>query len=425
MASPEITIIGGGIAGLTLALALKRKAGLHPLVFEGAPGFDDHAGGAFGLYPNGLKVLREIGGPQLLNNVLSVSLPYQFRRWMKHDGREIAVAEESYLEQEGLPSVGIRRWRLQRCLLDACSREGISIAFGKRLAHLRNPEGDLQGKVTVVFEDGSEVKSNFVFGCDGAKSRVRDALFGPLEPIYSGITCLMGVANIPRPKRGICFPTGPNKRHGVIYTPAPLNPESWRPLTAEETQIQMRELAATLRQEGWAEEFVMPVEEGKCVLRVGIRDREPVERWYKGRCVLLGDAAHPVPPYLGQGAMMAFEDVGTFSLCLEQNLSVLYQSGDLTRFHAICETYQKHRFPRALNTLLTSRALGRMQLTRTDSSFTSTMKELELWATVKIYGTLPGLKRGSAYDYKKEVGAAEGWSSESERNVKSQVQARL
>ncbi|KXS19413.1 FAD/NAD(P)-binding domain-containing protein [Gonapodya prolifera JEL478] len=436
MASPEIAIIGAGIAGLTLALALKRKGGLQPHVFEGASGFDDNVGGAFGLYPNGLKVLRDIGGPQLLSDVLGVSLPYQYRRWMKHDGREVAVAEESHLEQDGIPSVGIRRWRLQKCLTTACMREGIEISFNKRLAEVRNPEGDSRGKVSVMFDDGSILYADFVFGCDGAKSRVRDSLFGPLDPVYSGITCLMGAANIPRPKRGICFPTGPNKRHGVwypvseteqifqIYTPAPLNPETWRPLTPEETRSQMRELAATLREDGWAEDFVRPVEEGTSVLRVGIRDREPVKQWYRGRCVLLGDAAHPVPPYLGQGAMMSLEDVGTFALCFEQNPRVLSVDCSVAEFQAVCETYQKHRFPRALNTLLTSRALGRMQLTRTDSSFSAAIREWELWATVKIYGTLPGLKRGSAYDYKKEVKAAEGWDM-SDRKINVHVQPRL
>ncbi|KAJ3309537.1 hypothetical protein HDU93_005509 [Gonapodya sp. JEL0774] len=157
-------------AGLMMGLALKRKLGLGSTIYEQAPAYEDGVGGAFGLYPNGLKAIASIGGPSLLAAVQSVSQPYQYRRWMRHDGTEVAVASEEALSQDGLQSVGVRRWRLQRAVLNAVEKEGgIKVVMKKKLNRLEDVEGDAQGKVTVVFEDGSKVKADFVFGCDVSK----------------------------------------------------------------------------------------------------------------------------------------------------------------------------------------------------------------------------------------------------------------
>ncbi|KXS13531.1 FAD/NAD(P)-binding domain-containing protein [Gonapodya prolifera JEL478] len=434
---PEIAIIGGGMGELGVA-ALKKQFSLRSTVYEQAPAYEDGVGGAFGLYPNGLKVIRDVGGVELLRDVLTGAEPYQFRRWMRHDGTEVAVASEEALAQGDLQSVGIRRWRLQRAILRAVEREGgIKIVMGKKLKSLQNVEGDVSGPVTILFEDGSKVRADFVFGCDGAKSRTRENICGVLEPVYGGITCLMGSADMPRSKPGICFPTGPNRRHGVwypvgpneqvfqIYTVTPMNPESWKALTPAEAEVEKRQLCASLREDGWSEEFVKPVEEGKNIIRVGIRDRAPVEKWFKGRVVLVGDAAHPVAPYFGQGAMMSFEDVGTFALCAKMMGGADVFKSNLSSFHHVCEKYQKHRFPRALNTLLTSRELGRMQLTRTEGKVAGLARELQLWVSVALFGTLPNLKKGAEYDFKTEVARTEGWDLSSAMKTRQPQAAKL
>lgn len=92
--SPFVVVSGAGVAGLLLALALKN-IGLKVEVYEQAPEFGDGVGGAIGMYPNGLRVIRDIS-PDLLHNIRKNARPYEKRRWMRHDGSEIAVADEEY-----------------------------------------------------------------------------------------------------------------------------------------------------------------------------------------------------------------------------------------------------------------------------------------------------------------------------------------
>ena len=81
----DFVIVGAGLAGLVLALALNKHVGIKCEIYEAAPRFDDGAGGAIGLYPNGLRVIRDIS-PDLLKTIRSVAYPYIYRRWMRHDG---------------------------------------------------------------------------------------------------------------------------------------------------------------------------------------------------------------------------------------------------------------------------------------------------------------------------------------------------
>jgi len=160
---------------------------------------------------------------------------------MRHDGSEIAVAEEKHLcswdsEQDlkERTSVGIRRWKLQKILLEAVQASDIPVHFGHRLVQLSNLE---EGRVKLVFDSGAVQIADMVFGCDGLKSVTRSHLFGKEfpDPPYTGnvvfyikhnhvlgLTILMGAADIPRPKPGICFPSSNTTHvHAVFYPTGP------------------------------------------------------------------------------------------------------------------------------------------------------------------------------------------------------------
>ena len=577
-----LVIVGGGIGGLVLALCLdqvynscsktKKKKKLLPVhVFESATAYRSAAGGAIGLYPNGLRVLKLLNdtSPNLLAQVREAGCDYIYRRWMRHDGLEVAVAREDELlpdlndkekaddettattaattaagtnssstttddladrrprggsfaiiprkiselfnrlsgislsstessssaaaaaaaaasssssspriETE-LQSLGIRRWKYQQVLYEACVEAGIKIHFGKRLQTVMtttaddDDDDDASSKTVLHFKDGSKVTTSLLIGADGVNSKVRNYIVNPtgdetkrksLEefmPEYTGVTCLMGCANVPR-IRGICFPSSAtSKCHACYYPtkvpkkedeedsnsnnnnnadndnyeqvfqiffPSPIErPDTWRTLTPEEAQVECKELAEKLREDGWDEQFLAPLESPslKGVLRVGLRSREALDVWHVGgdedgsssgvvgRAVLLGDAAHPPVPYIGQGAQMAMEDAGTLALLLahfcpinddddddeEPTTSVI----DLSKFQNAMEVYEKLRVSRTKAVLGSSVQLGKTQQKRADSMLYNAWRELSIKAQVWAYGTLPVMRPGAAFNYRAKV----------------------
>lgn len=171
----RILIAGAGIGGLALALGLRKHCGLKGSeieVYEQAPAFGDGVGGGMGLYANGLRVLQDID-PELLATVRKYGYDYIYRRWLRHDGTEVACAREDELcADQQLQSLGIRRWKLQKALCDFASAAGIDIQFGKRMENV-GPRIDGKDGLTVTFADGSTRNARMVFGADGLKSKVR------------------------------------------------------------------------------------------------------------------------------------------------------------------------------------------------------------------------------------------------------------
>jgi len=549
-----LVIVGGGIGGLVLALCLDQtynhtttkttKLPIH--VYESTSAYTANAGGAIGLYANGLRVLRNLNdsAPTLLEKVREAGCEYKYRRWMRHDGLEVAVAREDellpdYLDEVDkvkessattvsaggnssssavdadkrprggsfgliseftnrlsgislssssttttsssssrieteLQSIGIRRWKYQQVLYEACIEAGIQIHFGKRL---QSATTTTTGSKTILqFKDGSKITTSLLIGADGINSKVRNYVVNPtaeeekqksLEeflPEYTGVTCLMGCANVPF-MRGICFPSsatskchacyyptkvptdedeeeegGESNDHDKyemvfqIYFPSPIErPDTWRTLTPDEAKVECQELAQKLREDGWDEQFLRPLESSslKGVLRVGLRSREALDVWHVGsgsgdgekeeedesanvgRAVLLGDAAHPPVPYIGQGAQMAMEDAGTLSLLLGHFCPIVDSGGDddaaatttidLSKFQDAMKVYEKLRVPRTKTVLGSSVQLGKTQQKRADSKFYNAWRELSIKAQVWAYGTLPVMRPGAAFNYRAKV----------------------
>ncbi|KAJ3370707.1 hypothetical protein HDU91_006004 [Kappamyces sp. JEL0680] len=423
-------ISGAGVSGLLLALALK-KIGLNVAVYEQAPEFTEGVGGAIGLYPNGLRVIRDIS-PDLLSAIRAQGRPYVKRKWMRHDGTEVAVGEEKFLcewksekDQVELASMGIRRWRLQKALCDACALAEIPIFTGKRI----NSSSILpDGQVLCQIHDGSSVRCSLLFGCDGVKSAVRASFFGnEQEPKYTGITCLMGSAPIAESSaiNGICFPSSsttnchacfyPANEKEIIFQfffPTEERPETWRPLTADESKKECADLQALLIKDGWHSMFTDALTSANSVLRVGLRARKPIPVWHAAspdgipKVFLLGDGAHPPVPYIGQGAMMAIEDVGILSELIRRLCKPSPQAKfERSQLKRVALLYEKIRIPRTTAMLAASQALGDMQLARgsAGSWFQGWMKEMDIWINVKRFGTLPTMFFGSRFDYLAEV----------------------
>ena len=214
----QIGICGGGIVGLSLAIGLKTHLNLTPEIYEAANGFADDVGAGMGIYPNGLRVLQDIS-PTLFDAVRKAGHPYLYRRWERHDGTEVAVAEENVLSDrnDNMQTIGIRRWRLQKVLYETACDLGIPIHFAKRTKSVHSRP---DGTVEIAFEDGTTRLTQILFGADGSKSKVRESVVecgAKLE--YTGVTCLMGIAEDTRCNaRGICLPSSSTSHcHGAFF----------------------------------------------------------------------------------------------------------------------------------------------------------------------------------------------------------------
>ena len=264
-----------------------------------------------GMYPNGLRVLRDIS-PQLFREVQEAGYPYKYRRWERHDGTEVAVAEENVLSDrdDSLQTIGIRRWRLQRVLYDAARRADIPIHFAKRTKSVSSlPDGTVE----IIFEDGTKRTAHVVFGADGSKSAVRNSVADCGAKLqYTGTTCLMGIGSDTKSQsRGISLPSSSTSHcHGAFFPTGedefcfqfhfPVAAQdadegNWGTLSQEMGRKECRKLAERLKKEGWHEKYLEPLANVDVAVRIGfcLLDKQLKKLVYghRGRIVLLGDAA--------------------------------------------------------------------------------------------------------------------------------------
>ena len=310
-------VVGGGIGGLAAAVAL-RRVGVEASVFERA-GELGEVGAGLGLYPNAMKALRKLG---LYDAVLEQGQPLhpggQVRSWRGEVLVEVsaAVMEERF----GDVTVGIHRASLHRLLLEALGEAGGEVRLGAAFSGF---EQDERG-VVARFADGGEERGDLLVGADGLRSAVRERILGDGPPRYAGYSAWRGLVD---PANGYLKgkagfeALGCGSRFGMValgggaaYWFATKNAP--RPEGAEPTQHRAELLS---RFGGWHEPVpsVIRATEEADLHFDGLYHRGPAARWGTGRVTLLGDAAHPMTPDLGQGAAQALEDAVVLARSLQ------------------------------------------------------------------------------------------------------------
>src|SRR5581483_7592028 len=224
-----------------------------------------------------------------------------------------------------------------------------TIQFDKRcVAFQQNEYG-----VTVSFEDGSQVEGGVLIGADGIRSSIRTQLIGSNKLKYAGYTVWRGVATFQLEENIGSTSIGCGAQFGIF--PMTRNRVYWFACTnARENGA---DLPIGCRQEllqkfqGWHKPIPAIIEatDEASIIRTDIYDHDPLRRWSYGRVTLLGDAAHPATPTLGQGACQAIEDAVVLALCIRK-----YElSTALSR-------YDSQRNPRTRTITLQSRQYGQM-----------------------------------------------------------------
>lgn len=303
MASDDkVLIIGAGIGGLTLARALTR-AGIPCELFERSPELRA-VGAGITIQTAAMLALRTLG---LDEAVAAAGEELRLVALLTDAGKTLTRTSVTFLKEElGASTVALHRGRLQEVLL--ASVEGVPLHLG---AALTTYESDATS-VTATFANGTSVRGRLLVGADGLHSAVRRQLLGDTPLRYAGYTSWRGIAAtdaaFPRHEAAELWGRGARfgcagLGHGETYwfgvLDAPPGGTDAQPLEAVK-----RHFAGF----GGPAPALLAATAPERVLRTDIHDRAPVARWSAGRVVLLGDAAHPTTPNLGQGGCMAIED---------------------------------------------------------------------------------------------------------------------
>jgi FAD-dependent urate hydroxylase len=307
-----VVVIGAGIGGLATALALDR-AGIAVEVYERAPELNE-VGAGIGLWPNALRALDRIGVGEDLRALAVTDTDGGLRN---ASGRVLVhMPREDLHQRYGAPTTGILRSELQVLLARRFGLERLHLAHEFVGFQQDGPE------VLAHFANGATAAGTVLVGADGLHSAVRQGLLADGPPRYRGDTAWRGLAPTPpdlEPMRDLFETFGRAARFGVfplhgrriMWFVSALRPEGER-----DGPDVLDELRAHFA--GWHAPIprILEVADPGSILRNDIYDRPPTPRWVVGRIALLGDAAHPMGPDLGQGACQAIEDAETLALAL-------------------------------------------------------------------------------------------------------------
>ena len=314
MPSSKTIIVGAGIGGLAAALALLR-AGHRVRVIERSAALGE-VGAGLSITPNASKALAYLGLAGELSRIGSTPTAGSLRHYRTGEDL-VRLPQDRSRERYGYPLYHVHRADLHQVLLSAVTALDVdSVVTSEEFVDFKE---DHDG-VSVHCSSGWSENADYVIGADGIHSRVREQLFGPDQPNFTGYVAWRGLIPGDRVPPGLldpplCMTLGP-RRMLMRY---PLRRGSWINFVA----IAKRD---AWMEEGWSvrstldellTEFadfepraldLLSLTPPDRLFKWGLFDRDPLPSWTQGRVTLLGDAAHAMPPFTGQGAVMALED---------------------------------------------------------------------------------------------------------------------
>lgn len=347
----RIGIVGAGIGGLTLALALRQR-GIAADVYEQALELRE-IGAAVALHANGTRELERLGCLDGIAAVATEPSEFIWRGW--RDDRRIAsfpVAKDgAYRARFGAPYFGVHRSELQRVLAGAHGPDGLHL--GRRLIGI----SENKKVVKLDFDNGTSAEVDVLIGADGQHSFVRHYVAGEERAVYSGTSGFRGIVpvrdlpSLPDPQ-AVQFWMGPNAHllhfalgangSDVNFLAVVEGPASW---THENWVAPVEPDAAAAAFKDWhpaAVEMICAVSHN---LRWGLFEIRPLRTWQRSRVILMGDAAHGMLPHHGQGANLTIEDAITLAELLRAR-----------RIEDFDETIQQYQTMRRVRTRVVQRS---------------------------------------------------------------------
>ena len=388
----EIVIAGAGIGGLCAALALKQR-GFDVAVYEQAPELKE-VGAGLQLSPNAMHVLQALG---IAEEVKAVSFCPQ-KAVMRHykTGKEYFEVPlgDTASHKYSADYLHIHRHDLHHIILKACDKLKVSIHLGVEIQKYKQSDEN----VVIELNEDKQLTAKLLIGADGIKSNVQACMLGHSSADFTGQVAWRGVVPANKLPKGLIKPNanlwvGPNKHFVSYYVRGGelvnfvavqertdwLN-ESWN----EAGNIS--ELQQTFND--WHPEVTELLAATESCFLWALYDRKPLDKWVDGSVALLGDACHPMLPFLAQGAAMAIEDSFALAHCLATN----------NNYHEALQSYQAKRFSRTQDIQLGAAKNADLYHM---SSFSSRAK-LAVLSGLKYFGlsnALAANKLDSIYNY--------------------------
>jgi salicylate hydroxylase/6-hydroxynicotinate 3-monooxygenase len=320
MARPlSIAIIGAGMGGLASAAALKR-VGIDVTVYEQAAQFS-RLGAGIQIGCNAMKVLRELGLESKLRQQSFYPRSWNNKDWRTGEVKFDMVFGDAAERKFGAPYLLAHRGDLHAALASAVPDECIKL--GHRLVGL----DETKDGVRLTFADGTVAVADAVIAADGVHSVVRDMLFGASPLNFTGriaYRTTFPAALLNGHTIDDCTKWWGEDRHIVIYYVKPdrsevyfvtSQPEPDFRIESWSTKGDVKELRSAF--DGFDRQVEIVLAACPDVHKWALVDRDSLDRWTEGNVTLLGDACHPMTPYMAQGAAMAMEDAAVLSRCLD------------------------------------------------------------------------------------------------------------
>jgi salicylate hydroxylase len=318
----RVAVIGGGLGGLAAAAFLLRAGMEDVQVYEQAAALGE-VGAGIQVPPNAVRLLHRLGITEQLDDAgVRLETGWELRRWK--DGQTLYAQRLGTQAEErfGAPYYVAHRARLLEAIRGVLP-DGI-VRLGRRCVAVEQAGDEVQ----VTFEEGEPIVADVVVGADGIHSLVRGTVTTPSAPTFSGTAayrCLLPADDVAPMalEPGFKVWLGPG-RHLVHYpvsggrevnVVAIVPAGEWR----TESWISEGTVEGLLAEfEGWDPDVRALLEQAPRAWLYALYDREPLPRFAQGRIALLGDAAHPMLPFLAQGAAQGFEDGAALALCLRE-----------------------------------------------------------------------------------------------------------
>ncbi len=334
----HIIVAGAGLGGLTLALCLAR-VGFRVTVLEQAKVLGE-VGAGVQISANGARVLYHLGLADALNRVAFHPESGEMRHWQTGETLSSRPLGQASEQAFGFPYFHLHRADFHSILATEL-RDVISVDL--YLDHKVTEFDQTETGVRVSTEGGANFSGDVLVGCDGIHSAIREQLFGPDAPRFTG--CVAWRATVPvdilppghvRPVASNWIGQGGHFVHYYVRRGELVNcvgvmergawqAESWSSAGA------ITEFINDFS--GWHEDLQILMQAAENCFQWGLFDRDPMPQWGDGRVTLLGDACHPMLPFMAQGAVMAIEDAYTLAQCLAANESNL--PGALSHYEAL------------------------------------------------------------------------------------------